>query len=194
MVRFSILRIQLSIRSISGNEYEADVAGLLDALGLGPDEIKQMIVNNIDLTTVTQIFVTNYNKAFIDTQTVQDLRVIICDRCTIGGDVIIDQRYTGDLTVFLASNNAFTPSVINELQAEITNQVAQSLNKVETDLAAILGVLSKSTSLDSEVINEMKRVISTTITSQNISEVVAKSFVQQTQEVICRAPVQVSLH
>lgn len=173
-----------------GWEYDAGVSEILDALGMGGDEVRLRLLNNIDLSTITNIFNTQYNSAYIKTCNFQSLKIAVCDECTVGGSVIIDQGVNVNLKLYLSTQSAFTAEVLTQLQQELQNQIVQALNKTETDLAAILGILSKSTTVDSDVENSIKRVIETTVTNQTVNSIVINSFSYQYLEVVCRAPVK----
>src|SRR5690606_24434396 len=117
---------------------------LIAAIGMGPDEIKQQIINNIDVDIVTEAFTENWADTKKCTFKATNQTIIICE-CQIGGSVIQKSGYNDDTEILIASDTSLTGNAANNISSVIANQLVQAVNKVETDIAAILSGLSKST-------------------------------------------------
>lgn len=154
---------------------------LLDKLGKNRDMVKQEVINEVNLENVTEVINENYDKTYITTTNEQDVRIFNCGaNAHIGGGIIIDQFWNGDLNVYIASDQAMSAEALTELSAHISNQLQQTFNKLNTDLAQIIDVFSKGLEIDQTVSNIIDRVVRTTLNQKNFVDIVANSFNKQT--------------
>lgn len=153
------------------------------------DEIKVKEINTIDLSTITEIFSKSYNSIDVHVENVNNVSIRIRSGCIVSGGININQRYTGKLKVYASNSNSLDSSAIDKLQTEITNQMELSLNKLNTDYAALFDGFTKGTEINGEIKNELDRSIRTSVTAETISDIVARSYNKNTITIDCDAPI-----
>jgi hypothetical protein len=151
-------------------------------------KLKQQILNQIDISTISNILIKNVNTANVSNVIVQNIVFEAEDGCVISPNFNISQYANIKMNVYNLSSQDITADVETELQNKIANDLAASIKQLDEKL---IGILAQGMSADvsQQIANLLKQSITSNITQETINTIVANNKIEQGITFVCKIPI-----
>ena len=150
-------------------------------------EMKQKIVNKIDISAVADVLVKQGAVTSERTAIIQNVAVTFEEHCVPPEESLITQNANIDAKVYNVVTTKIDQKVLNKVRAAITNQLTAAAQQVDKKLLAFL-----EKNMDAETKQTVKNTFTNTIqanvTVDTISKVFTDNSIQQNVSVICDGP------
>ena len=146
-------------------------------------EIKQSIMNNINVNVIANTVVKTLDSTNVSNTTYQDVTITL-DNCQIGGDFDITQLSGISADIYTVTKNDITQTMISDIQSQIQSQLSASLEQVNKKLFDLFSK-QQSAKVDQDIVNSLNNTLSSSVTVNNVTQLFADSFVKQTLTIPC---------
>jgi len=168
----------------------AGIAAIVSTLFGSKDEpaqlatVKQKILNNIDISAISNTVVSNKMVTQISNIANQNIRIKL-DGCTVGKNFNVNQTANIKANVYTALSTKITAEMIQDIQNKIQNELLASIKQEDDKL---IGILSKglSTDAENEITTIFKQMMQSTVNIETFSKLINDNKINQNYELPCK--------